>query len=65
MAHDKLFIYRRNYQATSWLVVANFSQQPVRLPEDLNIKGKTIIRNGEISNRQITGYGALVVEQEL
>ena len=40
MEHPQLFIYRRNYDNQTWLVVANFSKETIKLPEDLNSEGR-------------------------
>ncbi|OHO72523.1 alpha,alpha-phosphotrehalase [Staphylococcus sp. HMSC036D05] len=62
MTHDQLFIYRRNYQSKSWLVIANFSKEAVMIPRDLDTEGDIIIQNGTITNDEISGFGAIVIE---
>ncbi|MFW3612862.1 alpha,alpha-phosphotrehalase [Staphylococcus caprae] len=62
MTHDQLFIYRRNYQSKSWLVIANFSKEAVMIPRDLDTEGDIIIQNGTIMNDEISGFGAIVIE---
>ncbi|MDI9232056.1 alpha,alpha-phosphotrehalase [Staphylococcus caprae] len=62
MTHDQLFIYRRNYQSKSWLVIANFSKEAARTPRDLDTEGDIIIQNGTITNDEISGFGAIVIE---
>ena len=52
MEHPQLFIYRRNYDNQTWLVVANFSKETIKLPEDLNSEGTTIIQSGTIENEK-------------
>ena len=37
MDHPQLFIYRRNYKNDSWLIIANFSNEAVRIPDDIDI----------------------------
>ncbi|CAM3095258.1 alpha,alpha-phosphotrehalase [Staphylococcus argensis] len=64
MTHPELFIYRRNYEGKSWLVIANFSEHSVPLPESLNIEGAVVIANSELNQRTIEGYGAMVIAQE-
>ncbi len=64
MTHPDLFVYRRNYQGKSWLVIANFSECSVALPESLNIEGEAVIANCELNQRTIEGYGAIVIAQE-
>lgn len=61
MEHPQLFIYRRNYDNQTWLVVANFSKETIKLPEDLNSKGTTIIQSGTIENGEISPFGAVVI----
>lgn len=61
MEHPHLFIYRRNYDNQTWLVVANFSKETIKLPEDLNSKGTTIIQSGTIENGEISPFGAVVI----
>ncbi len=62
MTHDQLFIYRRNYQSKSWLVIANFSKEAMMIPRDLDTEGDIIIQNGTITNDEISGFGAIVIE---
>lgn len=62
MEHSQLFIYRRHYNNQSWLVMANFSKEAVKLPEDLNTTGDIIMQNGSIENGDISGFGAIVIE---
>ncbi|WP_085060781.1 alpha,alpha-phosphotrehalase [Staphylococcus haemolyticus] len=61
MEHPQLFIYRRNYDNQTWLVVANFSKETIKLPEDLNSEGTTIIQSGTIENGEISPFGAVVI----
>ncbi|KAA2275106.1 alpha,alpha-phosphotrehalase [Staphylococcus haemolyticus] len=61
MEHPHLFIYRRNYDNQTWLVVANFSKETIKLPKDLNSKGTTIIQSGTIENGEISPFGAVVI----
>ncbi|UDI79157.1 alpha,alpha-phosphotrehalase [Staphylococcus taiwanensis] len=62
MEHPQLFIYRRNYQTQSWLVIANFSKEAVKLPEDIDTTGDMIIQNGTVANGEISAFGAIVIE---
>ncbi|WP_145477036.1 alpha,alpha-phosphotrehalase [Staphylococcus warneri] len=62
MEHEQLFVYRRHYHNQTWLIIANFSKEPVMLPENLNVSGDVIIQNGTLEQRQISGFGAMVVE---
>ena len=62
MTHDQLFIYRRNYQSKSWLVIANFSKEAVMITRDIDTEGDIIIQNGTITNDEISGFGAIVIE---
>ena len=64
MTHPELFVYRRNYQGESWLVIANFASYAVELPETLSIEGQIVIANCELNHRTIEGYGAIVIAQE-
>lgn len=61
MEHPQLFIYRRNYDNQTWLVIANFSKETIKLPEDLNSEGTTIIQSGTIENGEISPFGAVVI----
>lgn len=61
MEHPHLFIYRRNYDNQTWLVVANFSKETIKLPEDLYSEGTTIIQSGTIENGEISPFGAVVI----
>ncbi|AGZ25853.1 MULTISPECIES: alpha,alpha-phosphotrehalase [Staphylococcus] len=62
MEHEQLFVYRRHYHNQIWLIIANFSKETVTLPEDLNVSGNVIIQNGTLEQRQMSGFGAIVVE---
>ncbi|MEB6610601.1 alpha,alpha-phosphotrehalase [Staphylococcus borealis] len=62
MEHPQLFMYRRNYDGRTWLVVANFSKEAVKLPEDINRQGTVIIQNGTIENGEISPFGAIVID---
>ncbi|CAM4074863.1 alpha,alpha-phosphotrehalase [Staphylococcus xylosus] len=63
MEHDELFIYKRHYKDETWLVVANFSKERITIPEDLDVEGRVMIQHGNISDRMIDGFGAIVVSQ--
>ena len=59
MEHPQLFIYRRNYDNQTWLVIANFSKETIKLPEDLY--SETTIKSGTIENGEISPFGAVVI----
>ena len=63
MDHPQLFIYRRNYKNDSWLIIANFSNETVRIPDDLDIVGDIIIQSGKILDNKISPYGAIVISK--
>ncbi|GGG97191.1 alpha,alpha-phosphotrehalase [Staphylococcus pragensis] len=63
MEHPQLFIYRRNYHNQSWLVIANFSKEAVKLPDEIDTNGDIVIQNGTVENGEISPFGAIVVEQ--
>lgn len=63
MDHPQLFIYRRNYKNDSWLIIANFSNEPVRIPDDIDIVGDIIIQSGKILDNKISPYGAIVISK--
>ncbi|OFQ10123.1 alpha,alpha-phosphotrehalase [Staphylococcus sp. HMSC072E01] len=63
MDHPQLFIYRRNYKNDSWLIIANFSNETVRIPDDLDIVGDIIIQSGTILDNKISPYGAIVISK--
>lgn len=65
MAHDQLFIYRRNDEHNSWLIIANFSNEAVAIPEDLDTTGQTVIENEPdlFAEGKIPAYGAIVIDQ--
>ena len=63
MDHPQLFIYRRNYKNDSWLIIANFSNEAVRIPDDLDIVGDIIIQSGTILDNKISPYGAIVISK--
>ena len=62
MDHPQLFIYRRNYN-DSWLIIANFSNEAVRIPDDIDIVGDIIIQSGKILDNKISPYGAIVISK--
>lgn len=63
MDHPQLFIYRRNYKNDSWLIIANFSNEAVRIPDDIDIVGDIIIQSGTIFDNKISPYGAIVISK--
>ena len=63
MDHPQLFIYRRNYKNDSWLIIANFSNEAVRIPDDIDIVGDIIIQSGTIFDNKISSYGAIVISK--
>ncbi len=63
MDHLQLFIYRRNYKNDSWLIIANFSNETVRIPDDLDIVGDIIIQSGTILDNKISPYGAIIISK--
>lgn len=63
MDHPQLFIYRRNYKNDSWLIIANFSNEAVRIPDDIDIVGDIIIQSGKILYNKISPYGAIVISK--
>ena len=63
MDHPQLFIYRRNYKNDSWLIIANFSNEAVRILDDIDIVGDIIIQSGKILYNKISPYGAIVINK--
>ncbi|PNZ68338.1 alpha,alpha-phosphotrehalase [Staphylococcus croceilyticus] len=63
MEHPQLFIYSRNYQNQSWLVIANFSKEAVKLPDEIDTNGNIVIKNGTVENGEISPFGAIVIER--
>lgn len=63
MEHNELFVYKRHYNDETWLVIANFSNEQVMIPEDLAIEGEIIIQHGEVTNELIDGFSAIVIAQ--
>ena len=63
MNHETLFVYKRHLNDETWLIIANFSNEPVDLPADINITGEVMIQNGHIENGTIGAYSAIVVAQ--
>ena len=65
MAHDQLFIYRRNDEHDSWLIIANFSNEAIDIPEELDTTGQTVIENEPdlLAEGKIPAYGAIVIDQ--
>ncbi|WP_341636555.1 alpha,alpha-phosphotrehalase [Staphylococcus casei] len=63
MNHETLFVYKRHLNDETWLIIANFSNEPVDLPADINLTGEVMIQNGHIENGTIGAYSAIVVAQ--
>ncbi|MDH9159928.1 alpha,alpha-phosphotrehalase [Staphylococcus succinus] len=63
MNHEALFVYKRHLNDETWLIIANFSNEPVDLPADINLTGEVMIQNGHIENGAIGAYSAIVVAQ--
>lgn len=62
MDHPELFIYKRHFNGETWLIVANYSENVVTLPNKLNTDGELIISNNDKIGRNLQPYDALVVK---
>ncbi|UXR78496.1 MULTISPECIES: alpha,alpha-phosphotrehalase [unclassified Staphylococcus] len=64
MEHEQLFVYERNYEGQAWLVVANMTNEPAKLPEDIEREGDMIVENGAVVDGYLEPYAAYVLSIE-
>lgn len=62
MEHPDLFVYKRVFNDEEWLVVANYSNHLVPLPEGIDIEGEIMVTNSELQGNQLQAYDAFVVK---
>ncbi|GGI43182.1 alpha,alpha-phosphotrehalase [Mammaliicoccus stepanovicii] len=62
MEHLDLFVYKRVFNDEEWLVVANYSNHLVPLPEGIDIEGEIMVTNSELQGNQLQAYDAFVVK---
>lgn len=62
MEHPELFIYKRTLKNEQWLVVANYANEDVSLPEDLDMEGEIMITNSELNGNVLKPFDAFVIK---
>ncbi|EZX14704.1 alpha,alpha-phosphotrehalase [Staphylococcus aureus C0673] len=61
MEHPELFVYKRHLNNETWLVVANYSDQIVDIPEDIDLEGEIMIANNDLNGNALQPFDAFVV----
>lgn len=63
---SKLFVYKRNWKAKTWIVIANMSETEQQLPEALDLSGSTIVLKNYAEREKLTAalapYEALIIQ---
>ena len=62
MEHPELFVYKRYLNNETWLVVANYSDQIVDIPEDIDLEGEIMIANNDLNGNALQPFDAFVVK---
>ncbi|MCD8819609.1 alpha,alpha-phosphotrehalase [Mammaliicoccus sciuri] len=62
MEHPELFVYKRHLNNETWLVVANYSDQIVDIPEDIDLEGELMIANNDLNGNALQPFDAFVVK---
>ncbi|UXU83791.1 alpha,alpha-phosphotrehalase [Mammaliicoccus sciuri] len=62
MEHPDLFVYKRHLNNETWLVVANYSDQIVDIPEDIDLEGEIMIANNDLNGNALQPFDAFVVK---
>lgn len=62
MEHPELFVYKRHLNNETWLVVANYSDQIVDIPEDIDLEGEIMIANNDLNGNALQPFDAFVVK---
>nr|WP_263314377.1 alpha,alpha-phosphotrehalase [Mammaliicoccus sp. Marseille-Q6498] len=61
MEHPDLFIYKRRLNDEEWLVIANYANHEVDIPEDIDMEGEIIVTNSDLNGSVLQPYDAFVV----
>ncbi|MBG9204653.1 alpha,alpha-phosphotrehalase [Staphylococcus sciuri] len=62
MEHPELFVYKRHLNNETWLVVANYSDQIVDIPEDIDLEGEIMIANNDLNGNALQPFDVFVVK---
>ena len=49
MEHPDLFVYKRHLNDEKWLIIANYSNREVDIPEDIDLEGEIMIANNDLN----------------
>lgn len=61
MDHPDLFIYKRKLDNEEWLIVANYTNDKVEIPEDIDMEGELIVANNDLNGNTLEPFDAFVV----
>ncbi|MEY8597630.1 alpha,alpha-phosphotrehalase [Mammaliicoccus lentus] len=61
MDHPDLFIYKRKLDNEEWLIVANYTNDKVEIPEDIDMEGELIVANNDLNGNMLEPFDAFVV----
>ncbi|WP_239724095.1 alpha,alpha-phosphotrehalase [Mammaliicoccus sp. A-M4] len=59
--HPDLFIYKRKLDNEEWLIVANYTNDKVEIPEDIDMEGELIVANNDLNGNMLEPFDAFVV----
>lgn len=62
MEHPDLFVYKRHLNDETWLIIANYSNREVDIPEDIDLEGEIMIANNDLNGNVLQPYDAFVVK---
>ncbi|QTN10834.1 alpha,alpha-phosphotrehalase [Mammaliicoccus vitulinus] len=62
MEHPDLFVYKRHLNDETWLIIANYSNRAVDIPEDIDLEGEIMIANNDLKGNILQPYDAFVVK---
>ncbi|MBO3077672.1 alpha,alpha-phosphotrehalase [Mammaliicoccus vitulinus] len=62
MEHPDLFVYKRHLNDETWLIIANYSNRAVGIPEDIDLEGEIMIANNDLKGNILQPYDAFVVK---
>nr|WP_315295755.1 alpha,alpha-phosphotrehalase [Mammaliicoccus lentus] len=61
MDHPDLFIYKRKLDNEEWLILANYTNDKVEIPEDIDMEGELIVANNDLNGNMLEPFDAFVV----
>lgn len=61
MDHPDLFIYKRKLDNEEWLIVANYTNDKVEIPENIDMEGELIVANNDLNGNMLEPFDAFVV----